>query len=64
MATSLSRFTSDLVERLHKGKCKDCKSCLDYVSVEDGLPVLKCVDWNKNYEKEFDEDLVKRSENT
>ena len=43
MISSLSSLTDNLVERFHKGKCKDCKFCLEYVTVNNGLLVLKCV---------------------
>ena len=64
MVSSLPIPADNLSEGLHKGRCKDCKSCLWYMNGEDGLLIVKCVECNKSYEKEFDEDLAKRFENT
>ena len=64
MVGSLSSLTDNLVEGLLKGKCKDGKSCLEYMTPKKGLLTFKCVDCNKTYGKKFDEDLVKRFENT
>ena len=30
--------------------CKDCKSCVEYTNVKDGLLLYNCSDCNKNYE--------------
>ena len=35
-----------------------------HVTVNDGSFIFKYVDCNKNYEKEFDENLSNRSQNT
>ena len=64
MGSSLSSITDNRAEGLKKSKCKDCRSCLCYMRAKDGLLVFKSVDFNKNYEKEFDEDLAKRFANT
>ena len=64
MVGSLSSLTDNLAEGLLKGKCKDGKSCLEYMTPKKGLLTFKCVDCNKTYGKKFDEDLVKRFENT
>ena len=42
MSSSLSRLADNLSEGLHKGKCKDCKSDLDYVRVKDSKLTFKC----------------------
>ena len=41
MGSSLSSLTDNLVEGLHKGKCKDCKSSLEYMTVKDSLLTFK-----------------------
>ena len=33
LANSLSSVAKNLPERPHNSKCKDCKSCLEYVKV-------------------------------
>lgn len=53
-ASSLSSLTDNLAEECHKGKYKDCKSCLECMAVNYVLLVFSCI------EKEFDEDLAKR----
>ena len=53
MLSPLSNLSDNLAEELHKGKCKDFRYCLDYVTVNFGLLVFKWEDCNKNYEKEF-----------
>ena len=63
MANSLSRLTDNLEEGRYKSKCKDCRSSLEYMTAKDALLTFKCVDFNKTYEKKFDEDLFKRLQN-
>ena len=41
MSSSLSNRVSNLSEGLHNDKCKDCKSCLEYNSIEDNQLKLK-----------------------
>ena len=33
------------------------KSCFEYLNALNGLLIFKYVDYNKNYKKEFDQDL-------
>ena len=40
----------------------NCNYCFEYVTVNNVTLVLKCVDCNKSYEKEFGEDLAQRFE--
>ena len=61
MWSSISRLADTHVEGLYK-KCKDFKSDLQYGVVKDILLTFKCVDSNKNFEKQFDEDSAKRFE--
>ena len=34
-------LTDNLAEGLHKGKCKNCKSSLEYITGKDGLETTK-----------------------
>ena len=36
----------------------NCKYCFEYATVNNDTLVLKCVDCNKSYKKEFGEDLA------
>ena len=42
MASSLPSFVDNLSEGLHKDKCIDCKSCLDYGIFKDDQLIFKC----------------------
>ena len=64
MPSSLSSLTNNLAKGFHKNKCKNCKSYLEYMKVKDASPIFKCLNCNKNYEKEFNEDLIEHFENT
>ena len=44
--------------------CKNCKSDLEYMAVNDGTLVFNCVNCKKNDDEEFEEHLAKRLENT
>ena len=55
MATSLSNLIDNLIERIHKSKCKDC-DC-EYERVKDNLIKYKCLSCNKNYSNKIDEEL-------
>ena len=56
MESSISNLPDNLAEGLHKVKCINCKPCLEYLNVKDGLLPFICSVCKKNYEKEFDED--------
>ena len=62
MSTSLSNLVDILWERLHK--CKDCKLHLDYMSLKDNQLNFRCFRCEKNYEKDFNKELIKRFANT
>lgn len=67
MASSLSTLVENLqkvMERLRKGKCKDCELCLNYMRAKNGFLVFKLANCNKNQEKVFQEDLEKISVST
>ena len=53
----------NLSEGHHNSKCKDCKSCPEYIKVRDKLLLFKCLKCNKNNKKYFNKDYVKRSAN-
>lgn len=51
MASSLSTLVENLqkvMERLRKGKCKDCELCLNYMRAKNGFLVFKLANCNKN----------------
>ena len=52
MSGSLSSLADSLSEELHKSQWNNFKSRLEYVAARENT--LKCVECNKNYEKEFD----------
>lgn len=58
MTSSLSSIIDNLVEGLHKDKCKDWKFALEYALA------FKSVNCSIRDEKEFDKDLTKRSESS
>ena len=63
MSSSLSNLVDNLSERLHNDKCIDCKSCLDYMSVKDDQLIFRCFECKKNYEKDFNKELIKTCKN-
>ena len=64
MSTSLSNLVSNLSEGLHSYRCIDCKSCLDYMTTKDEQLIFRCFRCQKNYEKNFNKDLIQRFANT
>ena len=64
MSNSPSSLSDNLAKGLHKDKCKNCKSDLEYMAVNDGTLVFNCVNCKKNDDEEFEEHLAKRLENT
>ena len=64
MSTSLSKLIDNLSERLHNDKCKDCKSYLDYVTIKDNQLIFRCFSCKKNYENDFNKELIQRFANT
>ena len=64
MSRSLSSLVDNLFEGLHKDKCKDCKSCLDYMTTEDEQLIFRCFECKMNYKKDFNKELIKRFSST
>ena len=63
MSSPLSRLVDNLSEGLHREKCTDCKSCLDYMTTKDEQLIFRCFECKKNYEKDFNKELIKRFAN-
>ena len=55
-------MTSSLLnlEGLHSDKCTNCKSCLDYMETKDEKLIFRCFRCKKNYEKDFNKELIQR----
>ena len=64
MSTSLSNLFSNLSKGIHNDRCIDCKSCLDYMTTKDEQLIFRCFRCKKNYEKNFNKDLIQRFANT
>ena len=64
MSTSLSKLVDNLSEGLHNNRCVDYKSCLDYMKNKDEKLIFRCFSCKKNYEKDFNKELIKRFANT
>ena len=52
-----------LCQRLYQ-RCLDCESCLDYMKIMDDKLIFRCFSYEKNYEKDFNKELIKRFANT
>ena len=64
MSTLLSNLVSNLSEGLHTDRCIDCKPCLDYMTTKDEQLIFRCFRCKKNYENNFNEELIQRFANT
>ena len=62
MAASLSNFVNNLSDGLHK--CKDCEFSLEYINAEDSKAVFKCLNCNKDYNEDFNNDLINKFSST
>ena len=51
MATSFSNLVENIVEEIHKIKCKDCDCLLEYESVKGDLIKCKCLSCIKIIQK-------------
>ena len=47
IGSPLSSLADNLAEELHKSKYKDCRCCLEYVTVNYVSLIFKCVDCNE-----------------
>ena len=63
MSSSLSNLVDNLSDGVHSDKCKDCKSCIDDMSVKDDQLIFGCFKCKKNYNKDFNKELIKRFAN-
>ena len=54
--SSLSSLVNNLSEGLHRDKCTDCKSCLDYMVFKDDKLIFR----RKELQNDFNKDLMKR----
>ena len=64
MATSLSKLVDNLTDNIHNDKCIKCKSNLCFVRAINERLIFKCIDCEKEYEKEFNKELIERFANT
>ena len=62
MSSSLSSLVDNLSEGLHSDKFTDCKSCLQYMVFKDDQLSFRCSECKKNYNKDFNKELIKRFE--
>ena len=49
---------------LHDNRCVDCKSCLNYMKTKAEKLIFRCFSCKKNYEKDFNKELIKKFANT
>ena len=64
MATSLSKLVDNLTDNIHNVTCIKCKSNLCFVRAINEKLIFKCIDCEKEYEEEFNEELIERFANT
>ena len=64
MATSLSKLVDNLTDNIHNDKCIKCKSNLCFVRAINEMLIFQCIDCEKEYEKEFNNELIRRFANT
>ena len=65
MCTSLSRLVDNLSEGIHNdGKCANCSSYLEYISIKNGKLLFECFDCKKRYSRKFSKKLAKKFKNT
>ena len=64
MATSLSKLVDNLTDNIHNDKCDKCKSNLFFVNAMNETLLFKCIDCEKEYEKELNKELLERFSNT
>ena len=64
MATLLSKLVDNLTDNIHNDKCIKCKCNLCFVRAMNETLLFKCIDCEKEYEKEINKELIERIENT
>ena len=64
MATSLSKLVDNLTDNIHNDKCIKCKSNLCFAVATNETLIFKRIDCEKEYEKEFNKELLERFSNT
>ena len=64
MATSLSKLVDNVTDNIHNDKYIKCKSNLCFVRAINEKLIFKCIDCEKEYEKEFNKELIERFANT
>ena len=53
-----------MTDNIHNDKCIKCKSNLCFVRAMNGKLIFKCIDCEKEYEKDFNKELIERFANT
>ena len=53
MATSFSKLVDNLTDNIYNDKCIKCKSNLCFVRAMNEKLIFKCIDCEKEYEKEI-----------
>ena len=48
---------------IHRDKCTNCKSCLDYMKTKDEQLIFRCFERKNNYKKDFNKELIRRFAN-
>ena len=64
MCTSLSSLVDNLSDEFHCNKCVECKFSLDYMITRDYQLIFTCFECKKNYQKDFNKDLINRFAST
>ena len=62
MSAPLSSPVDNFSDGLHK--CKDYESSHEYINAEDSEVVFKCINCNKDYNKDFNKELINRFSST
>ena len=64
MSSSLLSLIENFSDEFHCDKFIDCKSYLDYMKTKDDQLIFRCSECKRNYQKDFNKDLIKRFGNT
>ena len=64
MSTSLLSLVDNLPDGFHSDKCIDCNCSLDYMITRDDQLIVRYFECKKNYQKDFNKDLINRIANT